>query len=226
MELLLMKKSIGSWLMWVIPAMIVIIAVIPALYFLTHIADSEFLDNSMGNWFATMTGVIVGIPIALWLSRRQQKEQEKKEQEAREREALVRKTKILRLVKTELEHNRDQLLASKEEGVTQRVVFVNGLKDELWSAFSDGGELQWIRDLQLLYVISFAYHYIRRVIYLEKIYMEVKHFPGPPSSYPITPGEDLIRGLIDFDPVVLQSIEQALEEIDKSIAALESARKG
>ena len=220
-----MKKSVVSWLMWV---MIVIIAVISVLYFLTHITDSEFLDNSMGNCFATMTGVIVGIPIALWLSRRQQKEQEKKEQEAREREASIRKTKILRLVKTELEYNRDQLLAGKEEtdGVTKRVVFVNGLKDELWSAFSDGGELQWIRDLQLLHVISFAYHYIRRVIYLEKIYMEVKHFPGLPSPYPTTPSEDLIRGLIDFDPVVLQSIEQALEEIDKSMAALESAGKG
>ena len=225
-----MKKSVVSWLMWVIPAMIVIIAVIPALYFLTHITDSEFLDNSMGNWFATMTGVIVGIPIALWLSRRQQKEQEKKEQEAQEREASARKARILALLKEELEYNRDQLLAGEVENDRavlvdgERQVLVHGLKDELWNAFSDGGELQWIRDLQLIYAISSAYHHIRRATYLEKIYLDVLR--GSVVKIPRMSSDELMKGLIKIDSDTLKFIKLALEEIEKSIAALESAGKG
>jgi hypothetical protein len=171
----------------------------------------------MGNWAATMIGVIVGVPIALWLGSFQQMEQERKERNKNELEALARKSKILKLIKKELEYNREQLLAAKIEvdGVPKRVVFLEGLKDELWNAFSDGGELEWIKDLQLMDAISFAYHYIRREIYLEQLYMEIKR----PKTWINTPAEDVIKHLAELDPLTNKAIDQALDAIENSIVA-------
>ncbi|MFN8402730.1 MAG: hypothetical protein U0V48_04140 [Anaerolineales bacterium] len=36
-------------------------------------------------------------------------------------------------------------------------------KYELWDSFSDGGELQWIQDLDLLNAMSFAYYSIKSI---------------------------------------------------------------
>jgi hypothetical protein len=208
--------KIGYWFFW---AFITSLLVASAWLCFEYLPMSAFRDNFLGDWFATIIGAIVGIPIALWLSRKQQKEQEKQEQLVREQEALTHKGKILKLIRTELEYNLDQLRASKTEtnGVPKRVVFLNGLKDELWNAFSDGGELQWIKDLQSMHMISYAYHYIRRVIYLEKLYMEIKR----PRNWANAPAEELVGHLLEIDPVVIEAIEQALEEIDKKLESLD-----
>jgi hypothetical protein len=212
-------KRVLYWLVWLA---VITVFVIPILYSLANINSPGFLENFIGNWAATMIGVVVGIPIALWLSRLQQKEQERKEQEREKQEALARKSKILKLIKKELEYNRDQLLASRIEvdGVPKRVVFLEGLKDELWNAFSDGGELEWIKDLQLMDVISFAYHYIRREIYLEQLYMEIKR----PKNWTNTPAEDLIKHLTELDPLAIKVIDQALDAIKNSIVATDSTK--
>jgi hypothetical protein len=173
---LAMKKKpagIALWLVWIVT---VVLAVIPIGYFLSHICDKAFVPSTMGNWFATVIGVVVGIPIALGLSRWQEKEQERREQSTREEEASTRKAEILRLIQTELKHNYDQIEGSTiraENGskTNNREVFIEGLKDELWNAFSDGGEVRWIRDLQLLHNISVAYYYIRRIMHLENQYL-------------------------------------------------------
>ena len=38
---------------------------------------------------------------------------------------------------------------------------LDSLKFELWDAFSDGGELQWIQDLELLNAMTFAYYSLK-----------------------------------------------------------------
>jgi hypothetical protein len=201
-------KSISFWLSRLA---IVIVAIIPTWYFLSHIADSQFLDNLMGNWFATMIGVIVGIPIALEIHRRQQQAQEKKEQETQEREALTRKAKILSLVKKELEYNRDVLVARPE--TIKRLDLEDRLKDELWHAFSDGGELQWIRDLQLIDSFSTAYHHIRTIIFLEERLFDAIHAPVPPPQQPLQVIGNIRDTLTQTYPIVLKHIEKALVEL-------------
>jgi hypothetical protein len=207
------KRRIRSVVIW-LP--IITIALLPIGYSLCHVGTPGFLENFMGNWAATMIGAVIGIPIALWLSRRQQREQEKRELETQQQEAVARKAKILNLIRSELQYNRDQLMESKTE--TNHVVFINGLKDELWSAFSDGGELEWIRDLQLLYDISFAYHYVRRLIYLEKMYLEIEYYPGTRSLYGVK--EELVKQLVQIDPDALKCINHALEAIERNIGPL------
>jgi hypothetical protein len=204
-----------------------LIAIIPVAYFLNHWTDSQFLDNAMGNWFATMVGVAVGIPIALEINRRQQAAQENKEREVQEQEETVHKAKILKLVGKELEYNRVALLARQpnKESEAQRKVSVNRLKDELWNAFSDGGELQWVKDLELLDYVSTAYYHIRTIIYLEERYFEATHFPGLQARQEKYPKDYILEYLTQTDSAVIASIEKALEEIGRSLTAVPSAAK-
>jgi predicted membrane-bound spermidine synthase len=55
------------------------LASVPALYFLYHVKDPTFRDAAMGNWFATAMGVIVGVPVALWIARKQARQSEQSE---------------------------------------------------------------------------------------------------------------------------------------------------
>jgi hypothetical protein len=54
-----------------------LIAAFPAAYFLLHLRDKNFVDASMANLFATIVGLVVGIPIGLAISRAQQSKETK-----------------------------------------------------------------------------------------------------------------------------------------------------
>jgi uncharacterized membrane protein len=203
--------------MWLI---IGVLATIPIVYFLAHLADSAFMDSTMANWFATMVGVLIGIPIALYLSNWQQMEQEKKQQqETQAREAQARRTRILTLIGQELRYNQDARGSPRPEatGSEKRIVSLDGLKDELWNAFSDGGELEWIRDLQLLHLISFAYHYIRRMRHLRNLYLQVAFLIDKESVRTPQTLETLVKYLMKLDTTTIEHIDRALESIEKAI---------
>lgn len=211
------NAKLWSFIFWLV---IGIFAIVPTGYFFARIADKEFRDSAMGNWFATMVGAIVGILIALEINRRQQEVQEKKEQEDKRQERLTRKTKILNQVKRELESNR-QGLADRlpiEDGVARRVVPVDRLKDELWNALSDGGELQWIDDLDLLDCIATAYYNIRLIIYLEEKYVDHLFFPGERRPKDRSK-QEITEKLMAYDNQAREHIGRALTAIENSLAA-------
>ena len=202
-----------SNILWLLVALL---AMVPIVYFLAHVNDPSFRNNAMGNWFATMIGAFIGFLSAFEISRQQQK----KEEQTKEKEELNHKVKILTLIKNELVANLEELTnrqPSAEEG-TNRKVIVPGLRDELWNAFSDGGELQWIRDAELLDVISTAYHYIRGIIYLEERYFEATHFPGMMIQQEEYPKDRILRYLTGNDPAAIENIKEAIQKIDNSLA--------
>ncbi|HRQ42639.1 MAG TPA: hypothetical protein PLD25_32400 [Chloroflexota bacterium] len=204
-------------LLW---AVVAIAAAIPTLYFFWKLTDLDFIDSAMGNWFATMIGVLVGILIALEIDRWQQEVQSKREKETQEAEELRRKIKILQLVKKELEYNYKSLKARREDNEPEpkRVVLAQKLKEELWNAFSDGGELEWIQDLQLLDDIADAYYHIRNVIYLEDKFFEAAHFAGMRIQQKKSPEENILDYLKQIDAQVMIAIENALKAIDRHLA--------
>ena len=208
--------------LWLALLLIVVVALIPTVYTLRRAADSQFRDDFMSNWFATMIGVIVGIPIALELDRRQREAQERREQKARKQEELARKAKILELLKGELGYNREALLGRQvaRGQETERVVLVDRLKDELWNAFSDGGELQWIRDLDLLDAVSTAYYHVRMTIYLEERYFEATHFPGLQIEQRKYAKDYIMDYLRESDTEVLRQVDQALQRIEISLTSV------
>ncbi len=205
-------------LFWLICA---IAAIIPTVYFFLRLSDSTFRDSAMGNWFATMIGAIFAILIALEINKKQQETQERNEHAALEKEERDHKAKILKLLKIELEYNHTSLInrQPKKKGETKRKVFVNRLKDELWNSFSDGGELQWIKDLELLDFLSTAYYHIRTIIFLEEKYFDATHFPGLIVTQDKYPKDNILEYLTKTDPAVLEHVAHALDEIDKSLSA-------
>jgi len=213
-----MMKNSKLAFYWIAVILFVALGIYVAQLCFNQIPQSAFRDSFLGNLLATIIGVIAGIPIALWVSRLQQNEQEKIEKGFKEQEEAEHTIKILSLVGKELEYNLNQL-KKQEQGLSEygeRFLPIDGQKDELWNAFSDGGELQWIKDLHLLDVISMAYYDIRRVIHLEKLLLDAKR----PQNY-IT---DLVtlRGnwLLEISPEVIDSVELALSEINKVVEGL------
>jgi len=186
---------------------------------ITYLSRKEVLDGFLGNLFATLIGIVVGIPIALAINRKQQRTIESKAEEQRYRDEAERKKKILNLVKTELEFNKNSLIdrQSQEHQTEQRTVLLPPLKDELWRAFSDGGELQWIKDLDLLDKIASAYHQIRTTIFLEQKYFDVIHFPGLTIQRKKYPKDFIMEYLVNTDQGVLQAIDLALSGINQNL---------
>ena len=217
-------KRIISGASWGIVATL---CVIPVLYFVTHLGDQNFVAGTLGNWFATMVGVVVGIPIALALSRWQQSTEERRLRSQTEREAQTQKAKILVAIRTELNLNLE-LLASRREKIDtqdQRIVQLPPLKDELWNAFSDGGELQWIKDVELLNALSSAYHDVRTVKFLEEQYFESLHYPGIRIQRDKHSHDQIMDYLDKMDPSVIQDLKRGIDLIDSVLSVSATAMR-
>jgi hypothetical protein len=68
----------------------------------------------MGNLFATILGVLVGVPIALGLNRRQQVAASQSASIDRRLHEDERKRKVLTLLRSELERNKNDVLGSRK----------------------------------------------------------------------------------------------------------------
>jgi Na+/proline symporter len=56
---------------WIV---LTIVVALTCLYFLARVLDGAFRDAALGNLFATILGIIIGVPIAIELNRRQEEE--------------------------------------------------------------------------------------------------------------------------------------------------------
>jgi hypothetical protein len=199
-------------------AVTLVAAAVPVGYALIHLNNGQFRDDFISNLAATVVGLLVGIPVALELNRRQQASQEVRADEANAKEIAVRKKRILQLLRNELDIDRQLILHRKGTGSGgQRGVSLPGLKDEVWNAFSDGGELQWLQSPDLLDSIATAYHSIRSIIYLEQRYFEATHFPGVQVKQAKYPKDYILEYLDSLDPGTVKTIEGSVAAIDAAL---------
>jgi hypothetical protein len=183
-----------------------------SLIIMSTLPQSAFRDAFLGNWLATIVGVIAGIPIALWLSRMQQSEQDKEESRKHEEDSLRHKGKIIGLIKEELVYNRSILQSQTEQMYVTELV-INRAKDETWNAFSDGGELQWINDHALLDLCSSAYHQIMVIILLQErllIYQIEQNIQHDPIG-------TIRKTMQALYPHALYHIDKAIAEINNNL---------
>jgi len=224
-------KTFGNSLLWVI---VVALGISPVAYFLLRITvlpisaitqlpqDQTFLDSAIGNWFATMVGLVAGVPIGLWINRKQQEEQEKSQKQEQAKKSKERKIKILNMTKNELSFNRDILVDFvNDQGQQPGTIYVTGMKDVLWSALSDGGELQWIDDLDLLNKLADAYYHVRALIFLERLYFD-PHFDSAVTrdGRNTYAGERVVQNVMNIRPGVLSAVENTINAIDTHLAFL------
>jgi hypothetical protein len=168
----------------------------------------SFWQGFVGNLLATILGVAAGIPIAFWINRRVESETEKEKRE-----------KILYNLLLELEENHQIITRwqeSKDVGPSKEM-YGALLSDEVWNTFSDGGELQWIKDKSLVGWLAWTYSDIKRTKYLYDSYLHWQSLTGQPedilnqdlwktitrAKFNITFSIRIIKGLgIDSRPVL------------------------
>ena len=135
------------------------------------VSMSDFWVNFWSNLLSDLiVGAGIGFFLARWLNKLQQKDTDKAEEERKAKESRMRKEKILRLLKKELETNdtyiNQSIPISSRDSMKDfdTINFLSlGLSNEHWKAFSDGGELQWINDVETLSKLATAYHSIQMV---------------------------------------------------------------
>jgi hypothetical protein len=190
-----------------IPTVIIIVLIFITCLILCGlylIYGSTFIQDFLANGIATFLGVIVGIPVVLWTAKYQEG--------AAERE---RRGKILRLLREELFTNLALLAGwQKSKKKDLEILTLGGmLKDESWTAFSDGGELEWIKDPKLLSDLSYTYSSIRAVAHVAEKYSSLvfsEKISGNKRQIAHYLREMLQKGIDDS----CASIEEALKAID------------
>ncbi len=104
-------------------------------------------------------------------------------------------------------------MVEKQKSAPAIVTYL-GLKNDLWEALSDGGELHWVDNLKLLDSITKAYYHIRRVIFLEEKYFDPAFNNAVLTEEGDTyAGARMVKGVIAIRPAGLVAVEQALTEI-------------
>jgi hypothetical protein len=139
-------------------------------------------------------------------------------------EMAKRKYKILMLIREELTTNQQMLeLLIEQQKTHPRIRAATGLKDALWSALSNSGDLQWIDELDLLSSISYSYHMIGALIHLEKQYDDPNFMEavslvggtGPANNYA---GEKTVEKVLSIRPDALVKIQETMNAIDEYLA--------
>ena len=128
---------------------------------LTKFFDITFLQSII----ATGIGVILGIPAALWVNSLIDKASE-----------LERKRKVLTVLKNELFADKLIIDEAGKYQVNEGFILPLLLRTETWKAFSDGGDLQWIKDPELLGTLSETYHEISSLARLSNERFDIAYF--------------------------------------------------
>jgi hypothetical protein len=89
-------------------------------------------------------------------------------------------------------------------------------KSEYWKAFSDGGELEWIKDPVLLSEIAEAYNFIRMMLSLSDRYFQLLQL----NQLEITNS-----AITNVTVLLIDGAGRAMREIENGIASIEKAEK-
>lgn len=184
---------------------IVILLIIGAVVLLL-IFSKDFRANFASDFLASLIGVFVGASIAIWLDRY--------------REEGTRKAKVekmLVLLGDELLKNKKTMSNwhTLDNSYWAAGLTATTIKDNLWRAFSDGGELEWITDLTLLDLLATAYYGIRSVRELATLFST---FSRSELSHVRKDGNEFLLPTLNKQAARAdKAIEEALNEISKHL---------
>jgi hypothetical protein len=174
---------------------------------------TPFAMDFLANWLATLLGVAIGIPVILLTNQYLEKSSERD-----------RKRKILTLLKDELGRNYSELTlwcgetAKDKKKETAKIPAF--LRVECWKAFSEGGEIEWIKDPDLMYIIAEAYYWIRAVMYLSEKHSTLlinSYMSEEISSYTVN---KLYSSLISTIENAVLVVESAESDINRHLAEI------
>lgn len=209
------KKNMKTLINWMrnhyYVLFILLLLSIPTAYSISRGADLNYWDGAIGNWLATVLGVLCGIPIAVEIQKYNSLAEDKKQLLIE----LKREKELLLLVKEELLFNYDRL--SDRVGNTTDLP-LHPFKIDLWSALSDSGEIKYISSRPLLNRIASAYHIVGVVKNIENQCYQASR--GATVRFgDKTSAQLLLSDARAFDKQNNDNLQFAINEIDKYIRA-------
>jgi len=102
----------------------------------------------------------------------------------------------------------------------ERVVYATGFKNDLWRSFTEGGEIEWIKDVELLHFIADAYYRIRGLIYFEDLYFQNRFFSTPHQWSKEKADVEIPNILGGLDEQAMSSIEIAMKKIKETLKSI------
>ena len=185
--------------------------ILATTYGFLRFGHPEFFDTLIGGSLATFFGIVVGLQL----------------DEAIQHNRDARRTlKVLQLTRKELMYNLEVLSTrNTAEANDQRLAELtmkSPLKDSLWTALSDSGDLEAIGDVQVLDALADAYHAVRHLKALEnRLPLEelaAMQFKGPTFQSNVKAALILIA---DGARHAETQLSQALRSVDERLGVLQ-----
>lgn len=198
-----MKASLPTILGW---SALFVLGILAIGYSIYRGEEIQYWDGAVGNWLATLLGIVTGVPVALYLERRRSAaEVSAKTQEV---ERLRRETLALLLAELSDAQRRVVARLGLEDSIP-----IEPMKLSIWNAMRDSGKLAHISDPTLLSYIADAYRFINILNDREKQAMKVIYgvnvtFPDGENA-----GQKLIKETSKFHRPLLSQVTQAIEAI-------------
>jgi hypothetical protein len=202
-----MRVTLSTALRWALPISLSAMAIAYSIY---RRGETQYWDGAVGNWLATLLGIVTGVPVALFLERRRVAS----ETDGKQREVQRVRRDMLTLLHGELVDAATRLaprVALKD------AVPIDPMKTSIWDVMRDSGNLTHISEPELISAIADAYRIIAIISNRERHIMQVVH--GATITFPNgeTAGMKLLRETADFYPLAVQNIERALAAISKAL---------
>lgn len=211
-----MKDRIMHLLRWVLPAALVVFAIV---YSYQRRFETAYWDGAVGNWLATLLGIVTGVPVAFYLER----SRAKSARTERLRADQLEKKDVLTLIHAELLDAQDK--------IAQRIALdasipVEPLKTSAWEALAATGNLRHVAELPLLSALSEAYRLIQVLASIEQtlhktIYGINVQFPDGENA-----AAKIMRNVVSFHGPVLAAVGLAVSATENALASVTLGIRG
>lgn len=170
----------------------------------TRLTDSPW--DFWNNLVATVIGIAIGVPVGLLVNRTQVRQEEERLEMGRNKEKAKRLTKIVGLLHNELSVGLASLNSIKSSCNVKNWTGHRPIKMELWQAFSDGGEIEWIDDPDLVDMIAAAYYHLAMQNSYQNNLLLV-HSTSPSFS------DVHQRAIVDIIRLITENIDESIDAV-------------
>lgn len=193
---------------WVLPVLLGTIAIAYSFY---RRAELPYWDGAIGNWVATLLGIVTGVPVALHLERR------RAEGDQRLRQGEERK------LRNDVAILLQQELSEAKQNITTRAAMteslpIEPLKMSNWEAMKSTGNLRHISEPALISAVSDAYRLLQCLAETEKAVLAAIHGINVQFGDGEFAAVKLMRNARNFHVPAMSSVDRALQQLESARA--------
>ena len=204
-----MATFIRMGLKWILPLALAALAFGYSFY---RRSELSYWDGAVGNWLATLLGIVVGVPVALALERARAKS-EKEEQVRADQRAHH---DVLTLLRAELLVARQSIEYRTTLGTS---VPVEPLRTSAWDAMKATANLRHVSAPSLISSLSEAYRLIEVLAQLEQMLHRTVYGVNVQFQDGENASTKILRNATSFHAPAIAAIAHALNAIESALAS-------